>query len=123
MQRHGCCVVQRCLDFAPEKYHNMMLDAIVNSAVELICDPFGNYVIQYLIEKGKESEKERIARCVLGKVVALSCQKYSSNVIEKILLFAPESVRNEVVAELAECPKLRDVLHDIVGTEGKSHLL
>lgn len=115
MQRHGCCVVQRCLDNAPEKYHDMMLDAIVSSAVKLICDPFGNYVIQYLIEKGEDSEKERIARCVLGKVVDLSCQKYSSNVIEKILLYAPESVRSEVVMELAECPNLRNILHHDVG--------
>ena len=115
MKRHGCCVVQRCLDNAPKKYHDMMLDAIVNSAVRLICDPFGNYVIQYLIEKGEDSEKERIARCVLGKVVDLSCQKYSSNVIEKILLYAPESVRSEVVMELAECPNLRNILHHDVG--------
>ena len=61
------------------------------------------------------SEKERIARCVLGKVVDLSCQKYSSNVIEKILLYAPESVRSEVVMELAECPNLRNILHHDVG--------
>ena len=62
-----------------------------------------------------QPEKERIARCVLGKVVDLSCQKYSSNVIEKILLYAPESVRSEVVMELAECPNLRNILHHDVG--------
>lgn len=122
MQRHGCCVVQRCLDSAPKKYRDMMLDAIVNSAVMLIRDPFGNYVIQFLIEKGKPSEKERIARCVLGKVVSLSCEKYSSNVIEKILLFAPDSVRNEVVKELAECPNLRDILHHNVPAPPGAHL-
>lgn len=44
--RHGCCVVQRCLDSAPKKYHDMLLDAIVEHSVELICNPFGNYVIQ-----------------------------------------------------------------------------
>ena len=70
-----------------------------------------------MIFPGTETDdmKERIARCVLGKVVDLSCQKYSSNVIEKILLYAPESVRSEVVMELAECPNLRNILHHDVG--------
>ena len=44
--RHGCCVVQRCLDSAPAEYHNLLLDAIVQNSYELICNPFGNYVIQ-----------------------------------------------------------------------------
>ena len=45
-KRHGCCVVQRCLDSAPPTYHDQLLDTIVENSVKLICDPFGNYVIQ-----------------------------------------------------------------------------
>ena len=37
-------MVQRCLDSAPKKYHDMLLDAIVDHSVDLICNPFGNYV-------------------------------------------------------------------------------
>lgn len=47
--RHGCCVVQRCLDSAPKKYHDMLLDAIIENSVKLICNPFGNYVIQVFV--------------------------------------------------------------------------
>ena len=38
--------MQRCLDSAPAEYHNLLLDAIVQNSYELICNPFGNYVIQ-----------------------------------------------------------------------------
>ncbi|KAM7454844.1 hypothetical protein BLSTO_04396 [Blastocystis sp. subtype 1] len=110
--RHGCCVVQRCLDSAPAEYHNLLLDAIVQNSYELICNPFGNYVIQYLIEHGQTEEAERITRCVLGRVSELSCQKYSSNVIEKILSCATTSVRGEIIVEIANSSKLRDLLHD-----------
>ena len=67
-----------------------------------------------MIENGKSSESERITRCVLGKVSDLSCQKYSSNVIEKILTCATSSVRGEIVKEIATSPQLRDLLHDKV---------
>ena len=60
MQRHGCCVVQRCLDSAPKKYRDMMLDAIVNSAVMLIRDPFGNYVFQMLLQVCSEEQRAQI---------------------------------------------------------------
>lgn len=110
--RHGCCVVQRCLDSAPAEYHSLLLDAIVKNSYELICNPFGNYVIQYLIEHGKTEEADRITRCVLGRVSELSCQKYSSNVIEKILSCATTNVRGEIIVEIANSAKLRELLHD-----------
>ena len=42
--RHGCCVVQRCLD-----------SAIVQNSYELICNPFGNYVIQVGVAAAREA--------------------------------------------------------------------
>ena len=71
---------------------------------------------KYLIEHGEASESERITRCVLGKVANLSCQKYSSNVIEKILVCATPSVRGEIVDEIATSPDLHNLLHDKVGS-------
>lgn len=115
-------MVQRCLDSAPKKYHNMLLDAIVEHSVDLICNPFGNYVIQYLIEHGEKEESERITRCVLGRVAELSRQKYSSNVIEKILMYATESVRGEIVKEITDYPSLRTLLHDKVSAEECCHV-
>ena len=53
--RHGCCVVQRCLDSAPAEYHNLLLDAIVQNSYELICNPFGNYVIQVGVAAAREA--------------------------------------------------------------------
>lgn len=53
--RHGCCVVQRCLDSAPAEYHNLLLDAIVQNSYELICNPFGNYVIQVGVAAVREA--------------------------------------------------------------------
>ena len=49
---------------------------------------------------------------MLGRVSELSCQKYSSNVIEKILSCATTSVRGEIIVEIANSSKLRDLLHD-----------
>ena len=68
-----------------------------------------------MIEHGKETESERITRCVLGQVADLSCQKYSSNVIEKIICCATDGIRGEIVKEIASSSRLRELLHDKVG--------
>ena len=65
-----------------------------------------------MIEHGKTEEADRITRCVLGRVSELSCQKYSSNVIEKILSCATTNVRGEIIVEIANSAKLRELLHD-----------
>ena len=44
--RHGCCVLQRCLDHAPEEQRGPIIGMIVHNAKKLVLDPFGNYVVQ-----------------------------------------------------------------------------
>jgi hypothetical protein len=46
-------------------------------------DPFSNYVVQYCLEFDRRFV-EAIIRQFHGNVCALSCHKFSSNVIEKV---------------------------------------
>lgn len=82
--RHGCCVIQRCLDHASEAQKAQLMNAIIDHAFPLVQDPFGNYVLQYIFDQNMKSFSQRLCRAFLGSVVNLSKQKFSSNVMEKV---------------------------------------
>ena len=49
-------------------------------------DPFGNYVVQYVLDLGDSDFEDSMIHQFVGHVCSLSVQKFSSNVIEKVEL-------------------------------------
>lgn len=64
-----------------------MVDEIINNALTLVQDPYGNYVVQYVLELGDAQFSDRLIRQFIGHMSGLSVQKYSSNVMEKVIIF------------------------------------
>lgn len=100
--RHGCCVLQRCLDHGDEKQRMALCGKLLSNIDHLTLDPFGNYVVQYIItketEQGKYNFTYQIVQALKSKVTELSLHKFGSNVVEKILR-TPE-VSDVLVVEL-----------------------
>jgi hypothetical protein len=44
--RHGCCVLQRCIDHATDSQRVQLVTEITFHALTLVQDPFGNYVVR-----------------------------------------------------------------------------
>jgi hypothetical protein len=42
--RHGCCVLQRCIDHASDLQRVQLVNEITFNALTLVQDPYGNYV-------------------------------------------------------------------------------
>ncbi len=82
--RHGCCVLQRCIDHASEKQKVQLIHEITNNALILVQDPYGNYVVQYVLELPFPNLVELLARSFAGHIRQLATQKFSSNVVEKV---------------------------------------
>ena len=85
--RHGCCVLQRAIDHASEPQRIQLVTEITYQSLALVQDAFGNYVVQYILDIDPRFA-DAVVRQFLGNVPALSCQKFSSNVVEKVR--APE---------------------------------
>ena len=109
--RHGCCVLQRCLDFGNKEQCSMLCDKLLTFIDRLTLDPFGNYVVQYIISKETESNAfdytYKIVHLIKTKMVELSVHKFGSNVIEKLL-------RTPVVAET--------LILELVNNKGESDI-
>lgn len=54
VERHGCCVLQRCIDNGGPKQISKLCELILQHTLELSNDPFGNYVVQYILQMEKD---------------------------------------------------------------------
>lgn len=83
--RHGCCVLQRCLDHGNLAQRKQLSLKVAENATNLSLDPFGNYVVQYVLSRGDDESIRIILDHIKANVVSLSLHKFGSNVIEKSL--------------------------------------
>ncbi|EEH02919.1 pumilio RNA binding protein [Histoplasma capsulatum G186AR] len=110
--RHGCCVLQRCIDHASGDQRARLIEQITNNAFTLVQDPFGNYVVQYILDLNEPHFIEPICRSFRGNIPALSKQKFSSNVIEKCIRTADPQSRSALVDEMLVPSELEKMLRD-----------
>merc|ERR1711920_732613 len=80
--------------------------------MKLMQDPYGNYVVQYVLDSCTPEEAAGVIAKPLGSILELSVQKFSSNVIEKCLEQAPTDIKAKYIDEIMHCPKLNKMLQD-----------
>jgi len=110
--RHGCCVLQRCIDHADGSQKIWLIESITKNAVALVQDPFGNYVVQYIIDLNQEAFTEPLVRQFQGRITSLSRHKFSSNVVEKCLRCASDNSKDMIVDELLTPGEMLNLLRD-----------
>jgi hypothetical protein len=114
--RHGCCVMQRCMDYASPSQRDQLAMQINANALPLVQNPYGNYVVQYVLELNEPAYTAEIIRRLRGHFAELSMQKFSSNVVEKSLQLADRDTRRDLIHELiSNQDTMRQLLHDPYG--------
>lgn len=100
--KHGCCVCQRALDSGNPRQKNQLCDAILGNTLMFTKNPYGNYVIQYIIQMEKDENMKSkklmnessendynytrlIIEQLLPSLNDLCFHKYGSNVIENAM--------------------------------------
>jgi hypothetical protein len=110
--RHGCCVLQRCIDHASGDQKAWLIRQISNNAIQLVQDPFGNYVVQYILDLNEVVFTEPLVAMFQGRISQLSRQKFSSNVIEKCLRCAQDTSKDMMIEEMLNPVELAALLKD-----------
>jgi hypothetical protein len=114
--RHGCCVLQRCIDHASGYQKVDLVRKITSNSFDLVQDPFGNYVVQYILDLNDPKFTTPMCEGFRGKVVELSRQKFSSNVIEKCIRCAEMPAKAMMIAELlVDVEDLEQLMRDSYG--------
>ena len=68
--------------------------------IQISQNPFGNYAIQYLIEKWSIKDCGILIKQIIKKANILACNRYSANVVNKALDFFDESNKNKLINRL-----------------------
>ena len=108
--KHGCCVLQRCINAATEEQKDELVEKIIKKAVELVQDAYGNYVVQYVIDLNSSKINSKLA--FMNSIQHLATQKFSSNVIEKCLQQNSEEIQQIMIAEIGKAENISKMIGD-----------
>ncbi|CAE8585267.1 unnamed protein product [Polarella glacialis] len=114
---YGLCVLKKCISQAtvPGRHHEMLLSQLTRHALDLVQSPYGNYAIQHALEEWGGECCTPIFRKLEGRMMLLSIQKFSSNVVEKLFCSAPEEFRTRFISELVESEKMSVLVNSNYG--------
>mmetsp|Transcript_30357 Transcript_30357/g.54996 ORF Transcript_30357/g.54996 Transcript_30357/m.54996 type:complete len:890 (+) Transcript_30357:227-2896(+) len=111
---YGCRVLQRMLEHCVDFQKMATLDKIQLCHKALLDDQYGNYVIQHVLQYGRESDRDSLLKIIVeNDLLKLSRQKFASNVVEKLLKYGNSNQRNAIVREM-----LKVVIEGGTGQEG-----
>ncbi|KAL8268255.1 hypothetical protein R6Q59_002053 [Mikania micrantha] len=97
--RSSCCVMQTCVERSHGVVRNRLVANIIANAIQLAEDPFGNYVLQHMVELKSPGVTELLVRQFQGSFESLSKNKYASNVVEKCLIESQQYISTMIVLE------------------------
>ncbi|XP_022966829.1 pumilio homolog 12-like isoform X1 [Cucurbita maxima] len=112
--RHGCCVLQKCLSCSDHRQRDRLLTAVVCNALFLSQDQYGNYVVQFAFDLARNPTAipwviSGILKRLEGHFADLSIQKYSSNVVEKCASIGEEYL-TKIIDELINDERFSQIM-------------
>ncbi|XP_039019495.1 uncharacterized protein LOC120151003 isoform X2 [Hibiscus syriacus] len=88
IDQHGCRFLQRLFDEGTRQDVQMIFKEIIDHVVELMMNPFGNYLIQKLLEVCNEEQRMQILLIVTekpGQLVKISLNTHGTRVVQKLI--------------------------------------
>ena len=98
---NGICLVKKFIEYTYiTENKDKIIKTLTDNCIEISQSPYGNYVIQFIIEEWGIIKCEPIVNIIINNICSLSIQKYSSNVIEKIIDLLDFKKLNLLIHEL-----------------------
>ncbi|QSL66194.1 hypothetical protein MERGE_000569 [Pneumocystis wakefieldiae] len=93
--QHGCRYLQKKLEERDPRRTSMIFMETYPHAVELMTDPFGNYLCQKLLEHCNDEERTTIVRSVAYDLIPISLNMHGTRAVQKMIeyLSTPEQIQ------------------------------
>ncbi len=112
---NGICLIRKIVSFTHKKtLHEFIKKIVEENSMELIIHPYGNYVIQELVESWDLFEVKKSLNLYKNKLTSLSMEKYSSNVMEKYIEKS-DDILSEYIDEIIKSGKINEVMKNNFG--------
>lgn len=92
-------------DAVPITWENVkshIVKELLENIIFLVQDQYGNYVVQYMLERGTPTEKTLIVKKVCSQILHLSRHKFASNVVEKCIKYGSYNDRKLLIDEIVK---------------------
>ncbi|KAG9158439.1 hypothetical protein Leryth_013176 [Lithospermum erythrorhizon] len=86
--QHGCRFLQRMFDEGTPRDVQIIFNEIITHVIELMINPFGNYLMQKLLEVCNEEQRMQILLKVTqepGELVRISLNTHGTRVVQKLI--------------------------------------
>jgi hypothetical protein len=104
--RFGCRILERLLEHCPAQQTRILVEDVTEHAYALCSHPFGNYVVQHVLEYGAPAQRSAVVDALLeGGVMNLAMHRVASNVIERALVQCDAEGRAALVDALVANPE------------------
>ncbi|KAF8035375.1 hypothetical protein BT93_C1411 [Corymbia citriodora subsp. variegata] len=105
--QHGCRLLQKKITEGPQEAVDKIFFEVIDCIVELMTDPFGNYLVQKLLEVCREDQRTRMLQEITrkpGDLVRISCDMHGTRAVQKVIetLRTPEHI-SIVINSLKPC--------------------
>jgi hypothetical protein len=101
LNSNGICIIKNFIKTNTIEYNKKRINQEINNYFLMLAQsPFGNYGIQFVMEKWDHSELNDIKRLILENIYLLSIQQFSSNVVEKAIEIFDEETRDKIIKKL-----------------------
>ncbi|KAF3941257.1 hypothetical protein ABW19_dt0209884 [Dactylella cylindrospora] len=87
-------------DFDHPEHKTEIMDAIVDKALALMMNRFGNFLVQRVFEHGEQYHIDAIMKVIKGRVVQLSMDAFGCHVIQRALDTVTEPFKIMIIQEL-----------------------
>merc|ERR550537_1364055 len=103
--RFGCRILERLFEHCPAEQTRPLAEGVIENAYVLCRHPFGNYVVQHVLEYGTFNQRNAVVEALLqGGVMQLAMHRVASNVIERALVECTAEGRRALVEQLVAEP-------------------
>eukprot|EP00923_Selenidium_pygospionis_P003503 GHVN01005527.1.p1 GENE.GHVN01005527.1~~GHVN01005527.1.p1 ORF type:complete len:1350 (+),score=284.56 GHVN01005527.1:159-4208(+) len=115
--QHGLCVVKKCISSANKshQYESELLEQLTKHAQDLMQSPYGNYAIQHAMDVWGGQVCQSLVHELKLRLISLSTQKFSSNVVEKCIETATASDLAAILREIGDVDKMSILINSPYG--------
>ncbi|KAK9742597.1 hypothetical protein RND81_03G184700 [Saponaria officinalis] len=115
--QHGCRFLQK--KFEEESFEDVqtIFDGIIDHVIELMIDPFGNYLIQKLLDVCNEEQRMKIVHAVTkdrGELVRICLNTHGTRVVQKLIDSLKTRKQISLIIRALE-PGFLDLIKDLNG--------
>lgn len=98
--QYGCRFLQKKLEDGDKQDLQMIFDEVYDHVVELMTDPFGNYLCQKLVEYCNDTQKMSLIRAVSTDIVSINMNMHGTRAVQKLIecLANPQHIQAVIAA-------------------------